>query len=374
MKLEWVNEWVEKGLLTKEAGDRVNAHATEFVKEANKVETADALARRLAPWVAGALGIGGLAVYDKVQDYKDKKKILENQATIMNMFEQQKDKEKAKARYEELTRVSPIAAINTNLAKSLVQTRLHSGLSTADHQRLALLEAHAKKNRNYKGQNYLAKTGSAEGIRPEVMSDLLADVYIMSKEAGLKDRAFKLFNNETIKNWVTGIALMTGASLTAASIGGGVRAFGDYKDKKKLQQDLEESFQIAVERSDAEKEPLRDNPEKARQAFQALAHFSPRVATQPDAARSFMTRIVSYDQGINAGDIRDLTEIEKNLSNASQESGFVAGFKDVARGTGLTPLFQRGVVDAGKPMSGAVSQSMQSGIDDMRDMEIASQL
>jgi len=375
MRLDWVDDWVERGLLTKEAGERVNAYTTDFVKEATKVDTSMELAKKIAPWVVGVLGIGGMAVWDKIEDYKDKKKILENQSTIIDMFQQQKDRDKAKARFEELVRVSPTAAANMNLAKNLVQTRLHSGLSTDDHQRLALLEAHAKKNRNYKGQTYLAKTGSAEGgVSPKAMSDMLADVYVISKTAGVKDSVFKLLSNKTIKDWAIGIGLITSASLTASAIGGGVRSYNEYKDKKKLEADLERSFTIAIERSDPEKEPLRDNPEKARQAFQALAHFSPRVATQPDAARSFMSRIVSYDQGINAGDIRDLTEIEKNLLNSVKENPFVAGFKDVARGTALTPLFQYGVQESSKPFAKTLSRSMEENMRKSKNMEVASQL
>jgi hypothetical protein len=62
-----------------------------------------------------------------------------------------------------------------------------------------------------------------------------------------------------------------------------------------------------------------------------------------------MNKIVSYDQGIATGDVRDLSEIQKNLSNASPEHPFVAGFSAFSKGVGLPAVAQKAVEKGVEP-------------------------
>lgn len=375
MKLEWVNEWVEKGLLTKEGGEKVNAHVTDFMKEAaSDTDAAMALGRKIAPWVVGVLGIGGLAIADKVKDYKDIEAIKANQNTIIDMFKQQKDKDMAAVRFEEIASISPATAVNKNLSTSIVKSRLYSGLSTDDHQRLALLEAHAKKNRSYKGGGFLSKVGSDDqGVADaSSLGNTLADVYLMTKQAGTRGGLFNLMGKDEFKSAILGGLVLSGIPLVYSAIGGGVKAVNEYRDKKKMESDLETSFQEAVDRSDPDKEPLRANPDKARRAFQALAHFSPRSAAQPEAARAFMSKIVAYDQGINASDVKDLTEIERNIISVTPENAFISGFKNVAGGVGVTGLIQKGIGEQAGPLLSEMNTTSKYNFSEKRRREAAS--
>ena len=99
------------------------------------------------------------------------------------------------------------------------------------------------------------------------------------------------------------------------------------RDQKQLEKGLRSSFDAAMKMSPAEKEPLHDNPAKSRQAFDTLAHFAPHVAVQPAAARAFMNRLIHYDMALQATDVKDLSEIERNLAQArGDHPPFIAGF------------------------------------------------
>jgi hypothetical protein len=68
------------------------------------------------------------------------------------------------------------------------------------------------------------------------------------------------------------------------------------------------------------------------------------------AARSFMNKIVSYDQGIDAGTIKELSEITKNLSSTTSVSPFLSGFGVGASLTGLHKAVSGAMEDVSKDM------------------------
>ena len=117
------------------------------------------------------------------------------------------------------------------------------------------------------------------------------------------------------------VALLGGIGSGAAKHLIGIR------DKNQLEKGLRSSFDAAMKMSPADKEPLHDNPAKSRQAFDTLAHFAPHVAVQPSAARAFMNRLIHYDMALQATDVKDLSEIERNLAQArGDHPPFIAGF------------------------------------------------
>lgn len=353
MRFDWLDEMVADGRLEKTAADRIYSEANSLIEKlAKSEEEIMALSKKIAPWIAGALGVGGALVYDKVRDASDGKKIMANLASIVNKFDKDEDKEKAKARFEEIGKISPNVAMNENLASKLVHTRLHDGLSAEDAQRLALLEL------NYRSSGIIPsrifsggpKMASDDSVTPAEVGSVYADAFLVVKTASLAS-GFNLFKNKALTDWAKAFALLTSVPLGVAAVGGAVKHVTSKIDKKEMDEKLRASFDTAVERSDHEREPLKDNPEKARQAFQALAHFAPHVAMQPDAARHFMSKVVSYDQGITTGDARDLSEIESNLRDIKEQNPFIEGFKNTAKGLGIPKTLEGGFEQASRHYS-----------------------
>jgi hypothetical protein len=97
--------------------------------------------------------------------------------------------------------------------------------------------------------------------------------------------------------------------------------------QKNREEKLRNSFLEAMKRSDPGKEPLHANKDKAMQAFQTLTHFAPNVAADPEAARAFMLNLISMDQGVQVGAIKDLSEIEKNLKATKSKQPFLEGLQ-----------------------------------------------
>lgn len=274
------------------------------------------LAKVVAPFVLGGLGLGGAYLHGKLVDHRNKAKTLETRQSVVRSFDDPKDQEKAQARFDEIVEIAPSAAKSQPFMKKMVSDRLHMGLSSEDAQRLAILESNAKPRQS----TLIPKVAS---IRPHVAGEICADVYLTVKTAAPN---MKWLGDKLSGNTAKMLALFTIPGLSMAAVGGASKMISDKLDRKKLEEGLEKSFQRAMDTSDPDKEHLKSNPEKARQAFQAMAHFAPHVAVQPDAARAFMSKIVAYDQGINVGDIRDLSEIEKNLSSSGPSKSFLQGF------------------------------------------------
>lgn len=293
--------------------------AQDFMKKIRGMSEEE-LAKAVSPFIIGGAGLGGAYLYGKLVDHKAKANILKNRQAVANSFEDPKDRAKAEARFDEISEIAPSAAKSQPFMKKMVTDRLHIGLSSEDAQRLAILESNAKPRQS----TLIPKVAS---IRPHVAGEICADVYLTVKTAA---PSLKWLGDKMSGNTAKMLALFTIPGLSMAAAGGAAKVVSDKLDRKKLESQLEKSFQSAMDSSDPDKEPLKTNPEKARQAFQAMAHFAPHVAVQPDAARAFMSKIVAYDQGINVGDIRDLSEIEKNISSTSPSKPFLQGFSQAS--------------------------------------------
>jgi len=368
MKIDFIDQMVADGRIRKEAAAGIYRDAEIFVKEAGVPDAITQRANQVAPYVAGLLGMGAMYAHDKIQSHKEKKQMLKMLDKVVSKYTDDKDQAKAKARFDEIAKISPTAARSEPLMFKMVDSRLNEGISSEDAQRLALLEMAASKGSRPFG---IPKMGSVPTISEHAAGSIYADVYIMAKVASLRSKFTEGAKKVLGPNFIPLLAVM---SLTPAlvGIGGGVaKMVSDAKTKKELEGKLEESFQKAIEMSDPEKEPLRQEPEKARQAFQALTHFAPHVATQPDAARSFMTKIISYDQGITTGDARDLSEIEKNLASVAQGGSFVQGFSATGKAIGLGPLTQKAVSEAAEPSVSDMKMRMSAELAGQRAGQMA---
>lgn len=257
--------------------------------------------------------------------------------------------EKTEARFDEIAKIAPAVAAKPELVLRLVRGSLHSGFTTEDVQRLAQLQATYEKN-------IFSSTSSAEAVQKALSKKASA---LTSEDAGrlaatlvqiLSEAGLGSINKTAAMPWkssgfdkATNIAkqvLTTGAIVSGfgALVGLGTGAINQAADIYKSKQKdikLRASFLEAMRRSDPGREPLHANREKALQAFQTLTHFAPHVAADPEAARAFMLNLISMDQGVQVGAIKDLSEIEKNLKTVRPENPFLKGFQAGAETAGM---------------------------------------
>jgi len=292
----------------------------------------------LPPMLIGGAVAGTMGVIDKRRHMKDLEKTVddlsETRQAILSDPDLSKSKGKAEARFKEITAVAPSVARNKKFMLPFVKSKLNNGLDENDLERLALLQA------NYTSMPDQLRLGEMidkkEGM-PKLSSaklgENMADCYFIVKEATAQD---------AIKGGL-GRALLGILAMSSIPILGGlgVGAFKEVmnrKNKKDMALAHESSFSQAMKLSDPDKEPLHANKSKAEAAFKTLAHFAPNVAVEPQAAKAFMNKLVSYDMGINVGDVKDLSEIEKNIGYAKKDSPFISGFATGTKDLGLSKV------------------------------------
>lgn len=154
------------------------------------------------------------------------------------------------------------------------------------------------------------------------------------KIEGLSQKSGPTFR--TAGNILKNVAVLAPLALAGGVGSGAFKHYMASRDKKKLEQDLKNSFDTAMRMSDPHHEKLHANPERAREAFETLVHFAPGVAMQPSAARNFMSKIVDYGLGIPPEDVKALSDIQKNISQSKPDStAFLSGFSSGTEALGL---------------------------------------
>jgi hypothetical protein len=341
MQYTWLEQMVKEGQVRKEAAAKIYDECQSLVKQSNADPGAiKGPGHGLLTMVmmggmlggAGVLAAGANKAYQHLAVYPQMKKTMDaNLAHLKSLPEFADYHDKVSARVKEISQIAPVVALNKNLLERMVRRTLHEGLSDDDVDKLALLQSqHTPKLDEQR--EMIKKLGS---VRPEVVGTILADVHHITKTAKVDwGKAWK-----SGKDYAQVLALMTGIPLLGGAVTGAVNAAGRALDNHKLKKNLENSYTEALKLSDPDKEPLHAEPEKARQAFEALAHFSPHVALQPQAARAFMSKIVSYNQGMNISDVKDLTEIERNMAQKTPNAfmhGLVEGSKHLGISEGTS--------------------------------------
>lgn len=228
---------------------------------------------------------------------------------------------KAKARLYEIARVAPHITLNKDITRSLIRSKLDSGLSDDDKMKLVMI------------QNQYHATPDTGKYMPKVAGEILADV-VMIKQAAM--------NTEGLKNVAKYVGALSLLPLATGIVGGLVNKGSSMMAQKDLRAGLEASFMKAMSLSDRDKEMLHTNKEKAREAFSTLVRFAPNVALDPQAARSFMNKIVSYDV-VDMATVKELSEINKNLAQASGPSPFATGFSIASKFTGAPNVLAQGM-------------------------------
>lgn len=275
------------------------------------------------------------------------------------------DPAKAEVRYLELVKIAPSLAVNPHIALPLVKEKLNSGFNAIDIQNLAIIQSNYQPNATAQG-SMTSKLLSSQAPFPKVASDTsgaqslekvgstLATIVYMYKEAGVSLQTL----GRAAQN-----ALVLSAIPVLGGIGvGTVKHVMGSRDKKTLQAKLEESFNRAIHLSDPDKDSLKQNKEKARQAFQILAHFSPHVALEPHAAKSFMSKLVEYDSKVQVDDIKHLSEIQRNYDSSKSGLPFFEGLAAGSKALGLESSLKSSLSGVSEPLSDEIKSLVKKDL------------
>lgn len=337
MKITWLDNLVKEGHIRKEAQEAIYKDCADIVKIAKTVyspkveafiqKATDITNSLMLP--AAAMGGAYLAskMKDKVSLAKYKKQIDDARMALKADPEFARYQEKVQARLEDMAVLAPSLLINKDLTKKIIKEKIHSGFSPQDVQNLALIQA-------VYGNDISALKGLTSVAAPIVKKaslsqagETLAAMAAMVKEAGI--------NASTLGRTAENMLLLSAIPVLGGIGAGIVRHVADTHDKKKLKEKLRSSFNQAMETSGPD-HILSANKDKAEQAFQTLAHFSPHVALNPTAAKSFMTKLVEWSaQGPQIEDIKHLSEIERNIRGNTRMSPFFEGLSAGSKALGL---------------------------------------
>jgi hypothetical protein len=347
MQISWVEKLAADGIISERAMIKIYADCGEILKTAMDPAKVDAFLAKgeqffgnAAGSLAGSFaGLGAGALFEHAEDKVKQrmlvtgtmKAITENRDHILGHADFAMDKDKAQARFVELAELAPLVAANRALSMRLVKAKLHGGFTDQDVMSLAMMQA------SYADPKLKAALGREKMASAVVnvtaacrLGEMYADALTMVKEAA------------SVAQVGAATKRMLGAHLTVAAIplmvAAGAGAFNvamSGRNAEAMAKRHRETFEAAMKMANPDTSPLHNDRAKALQAFQSLVHFAPHVATEPNAARAFMEKIVSYDMGIQTADVRDLTDIERNIGQAGGPSPFMAGFTSGAASMGL---------------------------------------
>lgn len=325
MRQLWLEKLADDGIIRKEALPHIYEEVKAFMKEAEATfagMTSTEAASKLSKLLGAAIPIGAFYGGKKLYGVMKRKRevsegqdlIIKTRQAVLAQYNDPGDLEKAQARFDEIAQYSPHVAMNAPLATKLVRNNLHSGISDETAQRLALVQSSYTKDLRSQ-QELLPKLGE---VREEVVGDMMADMY---KIAG----PFM----DDVGKFMRTVGVYSAIPLVSGAVSGGASWAWAKAKERDLKKSLEDSFNVAVRQApETHRDIFKQDMSKTRQAFDALAHFAPSVAMQPHAARTFMKKMLDYYEqgGMNVTDVKELTEIEKNIANYRKPKPFAAGF------------------------------------------------
>ena len=356
MKISWIENMVKLGSVSPQARDSIYRDCQQLLKVASQdgpipipvsIVTPEISRDKRIQMLTQQFAPQGLMLFAKALmnhqgALNDAKAMAQNRSSIADNPDYKGNTEKAFARFDEIAELAPSVAANGPVVKSLVGKRLHEGFSERDVTNLAMLQAaqmpslkaQSKQRTMYARQ--ISKTSAAR------MGEMYADVYTLGKTASIGKDASSLWNALKTTALISSVPILAGVGT------GIVQKMMAQKSKEDLEKTLNNSFAQALRLSDPNTEALHANKDKARQAFKTLVHFAPHVATEPVAAKAFMSKLIEYD-GVDISSIKELSEIEKNLAQVSKDPTFMQGFRSGAEATGLQKVVSGGVTEALRP-------------------------
>lgn len=293
--------------------------------------------------------------------------------TFLDRSFAEEDVPKARARFEEIIEVAPSLAQDPLTMQKMVSNTLHSGLSKDDKNYLRQMQVSEGNSLWDMGRinttmlkaregGMTRRLKKALGKSAAIRADHLATVFeVIHEGIGGNEKvaaqyvgAVKPTLGNVSANALKTLALVAAVPLIAGGLSGVARTVMDYKKKNDLDKSLKASYEHAMGGKDDASRELRENRDKSQSAFESLVHFAPDVATQKGAAKAFLYKMISVggpDVGITSGDIKDLTDIQKNLTNSKGDHPFVAGFSAAGKLTGLSNITSSTISDTAKPFT-----------------------
>lgn len=393
MQYAWLEKMASEGHIRPEAKAKIYEDCSRLLKlaasrDAKKDPAAEKVKKVLDFTVGFGTNLMVNSAWDRLMEARGMRQTLDSirnsRAGILADPAFGDYKEKADARFTELAKVAPTLAANPAKAKELVGKALHTGFSNDDMNHLAVIQAvYTAHDPDYSSKLHQKMTKQASAAR---VGEMYADVLFLVKEAGLLGSITGGINRagaaategvartmggvrpSTAMQVLKNVALVSSIPLLAGVGQGLVSEFVASRDSKQMAAKLRESFNEALrlsEKSDLSHTngfSLRDRSAEAMRVFQALAHFAPHVAVQPDAAHAFMTRIVSSGLSVDTPDIKQLTDIEKNIAGAGKQSPFFEGFTSAVKGVGLGEGIRTTIKDTTAPLHEKTRQAISRDI------------
>ena len=367
IKLAWLEKMVATNQISTEAADRIYAQCDSVVKLAGDAQSIAMLKKSLgqlgsALGVIASVGVGTYAtnkVNKAINQHGDVSAMKETLEFLRNDPVLSQDKNRVDSRFREILQHAPGIIPNKEVTLGLVRSGFQNGFSQTDIENMQKLQAAAAGG---VAQSFSGQADYAQEIRdkfvktssftsPEFIGTLAFTKYIHAapfvKEAsfGKLKRPLK----ESIKDSL-GVGLgLAGISYGLAAAGGVISEISSKISQRHFKKQLDSSFEEAYQGS--KNQLLRGNKAGAREAFETLVHFSPHVAVEPRAARSFMEKMVSYsDQAVQPSDIKDLVDIEKGYTQTHNgPSPFFNAFSQSAKLLGADRVLSSAMDGAVKP-------------------------
>ena len=328
MKFAWLEKMAQEGQVRPEALERIYADCGETLEKVALFENlgeGGQFAMNLLLGASGMFAVGsGLgaaiqAVSEHMDDAKTRALTDANRTkVVIDQAIPAADKEKAKARFNEILKYAPGLGANEAVMRHLVLSKYRTGLTNQDVQNLINIQV----KMTPKPTDYAAasKHASAKVTVKDVCGEKLAEAYLrLEKVAGL----FTPQLAQTGKQLLSALAIPVGAT---AGIGALAWA-NNTMSASALRSKIEASKQAVL--GAPRDSVIGENRVKAEQAFSTLENFAPHIAADPHTARAFVTKVVSYSPdkdsplGIQTTDLKDLTEIEKTISSSGGKGGFL---------------------------------------------------
>jgi hypothetical protein len=374
IKLAWLEKMVATNQISTEAADRIYSRCDGIVKAASAQDLAKfkSSLRELGSHLGTIASVGaGMYLTDKtttaLSQRSDVSAMKETLEFLRNHPSLSHDKNKIDSRFREILQHAPGVIPNKEVTLGLVRSSLENGFSQTDIDNMQRLQAAAAGGvaKSFSGQaDYASEVRnkfikSASVLRPELVGTITFSQYVNA--APFIKEANKRKMSEIVKDTL-GVGLgLAGVSYGLSALSGLVNMGVTKFEQKKFKKDLDRSFEEAYQGS--QDENLKSSKENARQAFETLVHFSPHVAVEPRAARSFMEKMVAYrDQAVQPSDIKDLVDIERGYSQThSGPSPFFNAFSQSAK-----------LLGADKALSSAVDQAVKPHYEMYRDDTLSS--
>lgn len=304
-------------------------------------------------WTAANKGL------DKILSVMDYRKVMKTREKISKDPEFSKYKDKALARFDEIGRVAPNLLLKEDFVRPYIASHLHSGFTPTDLERLAIIQLSTASSKYRDLETPLEERMAKKAtVSPVTQAQILADVLCIVKEAAPRSASASASAVGIAKQLFGTLAAVSAAHALVGVGTGAINVLQRKHQAEQLKQKLESSYTTAMRRSDPMREPLHENKDKARQAFETLVHFAPHVATNPSAARAFMNSMVSHDLGTSIGSVKELSEIERNISTIEKQHPFLEGLRGGLDTAGFPRFFGDAAKEVIKPLAGSVGHEI----------------